>query len=123
MDSGYRGVMPEGRINNMTGLLETKILRLFGLTIVHYLCPYAQMSLSVSLCRAASELRPSGMTYNPLFYIVRLNIFDYANMLICPSGVTYNPLFYIVRLNIFDYANMLICPSGMTYIPLFYIVE
>jgi hypothetical protein len=42
---------------------------------------------SESLCRAASALRPSGMTYIPLFYVVRPNISDSANMMICPSGM------------------------------------
>jgi hypothetical protein len=37
------GIMPEGRINKMVDLQETKFLRLFGLTNVHYLCLYAQM--------------------------------------------------------------------------------
>jgi hypothetical protein len=45
------------------------------------------MQLSVSLCRAASTLQPFRMTYIPLFYVVRPNISDYANMLIRPSGM------------------------------------
>jgi hypothetical protein len=30
------GIMSEGRINKMTDLQDTKFLRLFGLTNVHY---------------------------------------------------------------------------------------
>jgi hypothetical protein len=35
--------MPEGRINKITELYETKFLRLFGFTHVHYLYSYAQI--------------------------------------------------------------------------------
>jgi hypothetical protein len=45
------------------------------------------MKLSVSLYRAASALRSSDMTYIPLFYVIKTNISDYANMLIRPSGM------------------------------------
>jgi hypothetical protein len=36
-------IMPEKCINKITDLQETKFLRLFGLTNVHYQCSYAQM--------------------------------------------------------------------------------
>jgi hypothetical protein len=48
---------------------------------------FIRRNVTVSLCRAASALRPSGMTYIPLFYVVRLNISDYSNMLMRPSGM------------------------------------
>jgi hypothetical protein len=77
--------MPEVCIIKMTDLQETKFLCLFGSTNVHYQCSYAQMQPTVPLCTAAPALRPSGVTYIPLFYVVTQNISDYANMLIRPS--------------------------------------
>jgi hypothetical protein len=39
----HSGIMPDGRINKMADLQETKFLGLFALTNVHYQYPYAQM--------------------------------------------------------------------------------
>jgi hypothetical protein len=79
--------MPEGRINKMTHLQDTKFLRLFGLTNVHYQCSYAQICLT--LCIASSALCFSDMTYIPQLYVFRSNTSDCANILTHPFGMTF----------------------------------
>lgn len=80
------GIVPDGLINKAANLLETASLRSFSLKTYINKCSYAQIKLRAFLYRVASALRPSGMTNIPLFYVVRPNITDYANMLIPPSG-------------------------------------
>jgi hypothetical protein len=73
----FEAIMQEGRINKR--LVYRKLNSYVYLTNV-----FIRPNVTVSLCRAASALRPSGMTYISLFYVVNLNISDYANMLMRP---------------------------------------
>jgi hypothetical protein len=78
--------MPEESITKMTDLQETEFLHIWfdKCALLVFIHPN---ELSVSLCRAASALCSSDMTYIPLFYVVIPDISDYANILICPSGM------------------------------------
>lgn len=80
------GIVPAVCTNKMIDLQDTKLLRLFGLTNVHWKCSYALMYLPVSLCPAETVFLHRGVTYMSLFYVVTSNIYDYANKLIWPSG-------------------------------------
>lgn len=75
--------MPEGRVINITDSQHNKCLRFFVFTITLYQCSNAKCICLYSV-QCNIRVKASGLTHIPLLHVVRPNMCDYANMLICP---------------------------------------
>jgi hypothetical protein len=85
--------MSGGHTDKMTHTILNSYVSYEKFALVVFVSP----NITVFLCRAVSELSPSGKATAALFYVVRPSISDYANMLIRAPGTTLSILLWLFR--------------------------